>query len=159
MKNKSVAISDTWLSPADFYHKLNSRFNFDPFDPAPADNNIEEFDGLAIPWAQRTYCNPPYSQKLKEQFLWKGYHESLQDKLVVFLLPVSTSTKIFHELILPNAKIEFLRGRLGFEGIDSKGNWVNPNTGMGKLKYIPENAPQIKQNGQNDLFLVIFDQE
>jgi hypothetical protein len=159
MKNKSVVASDTWLSPLKFYQELNSRFNFDPFDPCPGDNNIEEFDGLSVPWAQRNYVNPPYSQKLKEQFLWKGYHESLQGKLVVFLLPVSTSTKIFHELILPNAKIEFLRGRLGFEGVDTRGNWVNPNTGMGKLKYVPENAHQIKQSGQNDLFLAIFGQE
>jgi hypothetical protein len=159
MKNKSVIASDSWLTPTKFYQELNSRFHFDPFDPTPADNNIEEFDGLSIPWASRNYCNPPYSQKLKEQFIWKGYHESLQGKLVVFLLPVSTSTKIFHELILPNAKIEFLRGRLAFEGIDSHGNWCNPNTGMGKLKYVPENAPQVKQSGQNDLFLAIFGQE
>jgi DNA N-6-adenine-methyltransferase (Dam) len=159
MKNKTTVASDTWLSPRAFYQQLNSRFHFDPFDPAPPDNNIEEFDGLSAPWAQRNYINPPYSQELKEKFLYKGYSESLQGKLVVFLLPVSTSTKIFHELILPNAKIEFLRGRLGFEGVDTRGNWVNPNTGMGKLKDVPENAPQIKQAGQNDLMLAIFGQE
>ena len=30
------------------------------------------------------------------------------------LLPVSTSTKIFHEVVLPNAEVRFWRGRINF---------------------------------------------
>lgn len=30
------------------------------------------------------------------------------------LLPVSTSTKIFHEIIYPNAEIRFWKGRINF---------------------------------------------
>ena len=37
------------------------------------------------------------------------------------LLPVSTSTKIFHEIIYPNAKIRFLKGRIKFLGHNTKG--------------------------------------
>jgi len=46
------------------------------------------------------------------------------------LLPVSTSTKIFHEIILPNAKIRFLQKRVRFEGINTFGELVTNKTGM-----------------------------
>lgn len=156
MKTKSNTALDTWLTPKLFYDDLNSRFKFDDFDPCPPDNDLTLFNGLTCDWADRTYCNPPYSQKDKEKFLYKGYEQSLQGKLTVFLLPVSTSTRIFHNLILPNAKVEFVRGRLKFEGIDRDGNWVNPGMGMYQLKNIPDNAPKISRTGQNDLMLVIF---
>lgn len=159
MKSKSMTPSDTWLSPKSFYQELDKRFTFDLFDPCPPDNDITKFDGLILPWANRTYVNPPYSRTLKEKFIYKAYSESLLGKFVVMLLPVSTSTKIFHELILPNARIEYIRGRLPFEGIDSDGRWVNPGVGMYELQGVPEGAERIKRAGQNDSFLIIFGQE
>ena len=57
--------------------------------------------------------------------------ESCEGKLCVLLLPVSTSTKLFHDVILPNAtKIEFVRGRLKFEQKDENGNFVSRGTGQ-----------------------------
>ena len=156
-KNKSVIASDTWLTPKDFYEELNKRFRFDEFDPCPPDNDIELFDGLKVDWAGITFCNPPYSKTLKEKFIYKAYEESLKGKLIVLLLPVSTGTRIFHDLIQPKAKIEFIRGRMRFEGVDKDGNWVNPNCGSYRLTNIPENANQIIRSGQNDSMLVIFD--
>ena len=45
--------------------------------------------------------------------------------LCILLLPVSTSTKIFHEYIQPNAKeIRFIKGRIKFAGYNSKGIYV-----------------------------------
>ena len=47
------------------------------------------------------------------------------------LLPVSTSTKIFHEVILPNASsIEFVRGRLHFEQKNEQGKFVSKGAGQ-----------------------------
>ena len=47
------------------------------------------------------------------------------------LLPVSTSTKIFHDHILPNKKeIRFIRRRLKFSGYNSKGEYVDNKCGM-----------------------------
>jgi hypothetical protein len=158
-KSKNSSALDTWLTPLAFYEKLNNRFHFDDFDPCPPDCDLDLFDGLKVDWASRTFVNPPYSQADKEKFLYKGYAESLKGRLVAFLIPVSTSTKIFHELILPNAKIEFIHGRLRFEGIDRDGNWINPGEGRGKLLNVPENAPRLKRSGQNDLMLVIFGKE
>jgi hypothetical protein len=157
MKNKGI-ISDTWLTPADFYLKLAERFSFSDFDPCPPDCDLDKFDGLKTTWADRTFCNPPYSRKLKEHFILKALAESRQGKLVVLLLPASTGTMIFHEVILPYGTVEFIRGRLLFEVIDSKGNHVNPGKGWNShLLKVPKDAPKLNQPGQNDSMLVIFD--
>jgi len=64
-------------------------------------------------------------------FIKKGLEEAKKGKLVVLLLPVSTSTKIFHEVILPNAtEIRFFKGRVRFEGYNGKGVLVTTKTGM-----------------------------
>ena len=154
-KIKSTEALDTWLTPLDFYNELNSRFNFNKFDPCPPDNDLELFNGLEVDWTDITFCNPPYSQKLKEKFIYKAYAESMKGKVSVLLLPVSTSTKIFHELIKPNARIEFLKGRIKFEGIDRTGNWVNPYTGMYTLENT-EGRTKINRSGQTDSMIVIF---
>jgi len=47
------------------------------------------------------------------------------------LLPVSTSTQLFHKYILPNAKeIRFIEKRIKFEGINTKGEFVTTKTPM-----------------------------
>lgn len=51
--------------------------------------------------------------------------------MCVLLLPVSTSTKLFHHVIKPNAKeIRFVEGRIKFEGINTKGEFVNDKAPM-----------------------------
>jgi hypothetical protein len=162
LKNRT-AIHDTWLTPKDFYDKLNQRFHFDKFfDPCPPNyERLAGFDGLECRWPDRVYCNPPYSQLEKEAFVQKAVGEAKQDKLVVMLLPVSTSTKLFHDWILPYGKVEFLRGRLPFEGINSRGEWCNPGMGMSSLiAALPEvdfsAIKQVKNSGQHDSMVVIF---
>lgn len=127
MKNRNIISGDDWATPKNLYDKLNEEFNFD-FDPCPLHST---FDGLIIIWGKRNYINPPYSRKLKEAFIIKAYEESMQGKLCVMLLPVSTSTKIFHGIILPYAnEIRFLKGRVKFEGINTKGEKVSTKCGM-----------------------------
>ena len=44
---------------------------------------------------------------------------------------MSTSTKLFHEYILPNkTSVEFIKGRLKFAGYNSKGEYVDNKCGM-----------------------------
>lgn len=155
---KKTAVHDTWLTPKYFFDQLNERFEFDDFDPCPPDNDISKFDGLQIDWPERTFCNPPYSRFLKEAFIRKALAESLASKLVVLLVPVSTSTRIFHSLVMVHGRVEFILGRLPFEGIDSDGNWCNPGMGMVSLPHVPVGAKQIKRSGQVDLMLIIFGQ-
>jgi len=126
MKNRNLDHKDDWKTPPELYGKLNDEFNFD-FDPCPLHS---DFDGLNIEWGNRNFINPPYSRKLKEEFIRKSYDESLKGKLCVMLLPVSTSTKIFHEIIYPHAEIRFIKGRVKFIGVNTFGELVSNKCGM-----------------------------
>lgn len=132
MKNRNLNHSDNWATPKEFYDQLNEEFNFD-FDPCPLNDGeiLPENDGLIIEWGQRNFVNPPYSQKNKELFVKKAIEESKKGKLCVMLLPVSTSTKLFHDHILPNAKdIRFVKGRIKFLGVNTKGEYVTNKAPM-----------------------------
>jgi len=117
MKNRLVE-HDNWATPKKVYDKLDAEFHFD-FDPCPL---FSKKDGLTIKWGKSNYVNPPYNRKLKEEFIKKAFEESKNGNLSVMLLPVSTSTKIFHEIIYPNAEIRFWKGRIHFlaNGVENK---------------------------------------
>jgi len=125
MKNRKK-IHDDWETPKELYNKLNEEFNF-RFDPCPIKPS---FDGLKVEWANSNFINPPYERSLKEAFIRKAFEESKKGNLCVMLLPVSTSTKIFHEIIYPNAEIRFLKGRVKFKGTNTKGEYVYDKTGQ-----------------------------
>ena len=132
MKNSNLEHSNNWATPKEFYDKLDQEFKFD-FDPYPL--NLEKItndnDGLLIEWGNSNYINPPYSRDLKEKFVIKAIEESNKGKLCVMLLPVSTSTKLFHNHILPNAKeIRFIKGRIKFLGTNTKGEYVTNKAPM-----------------------------
>lgn len=127
MKSRNIAHSDNWATPNWFYKKLDDEFHFD-FDPCPL--HIGEItpdkDGLLITWGGCNFINPPYSRALKEAFVIRAIEESKKGSICVMLLPVSTSTKLFHKHILPNAKeIRFIEGRISFIGINTKGEQAN----------------------------------
>ena len=118
---------DDWKTPKDFYDKLDAVYHFD-FDPCPYQ---ADFDGLSISWGQRNFVNPPYSRKLKEAFIRKALKESFEGKLCVLLLPVSTSTSLFHDVIKPNARsIEFVKGRIKFEQKNKDGVFESKGCGQ-----------------------------
>lgn len=105
-------------------------YRFDPFDPCPAHGLESGIDGLTQDWANTTFCNPPYSSILKEAFIKKAFEESLLGKTIVLLLPACTGTRSFHNIILPNGQVTFLKGRIKFEGIDKQFRHCNPGYGM-----------------------------
>jgi site-specific DNA-methyltransferase (adenine-specific) len=91
----------------------------------------QENDGLLIEWGERNFVNPPYSQKLKEAFVRRAVEYQRKGRMSVMLLPVSTSTVLFHDWIKPNAKeIRFLRGRVKFVGVNTYGERVTNKAGM-----------------------------
>lgn len=126
MKNRNINHKDDWATPKELYDLLDKEFNFD-FDPCPLNPN---FDGLEIRWGEKNFVNPPYSRMLKEAFIRKAFEQSQKGRLSVMLLPVSTSTKVFHEVIYHNAEIRFLKGRVKFEGINTFGKLVKTKCGM-----------------------------
>lgn len=144
MKKIHINNDDNYATPPDFYTELNRRFNFD-FDPCPY-NEGEIEDGLVKEWGNSNFINPPYSQKLKEAFVKKAIEEFKKGKLCVMLLPVSTSTALFHDYILPNAsKIEFVRGRIKFGKRDKNGDFYYVRNKQGNI-----------QSGTKDSMIVIF---
>ena len=146
MKKIHINNDDNYATPPEFYEELNKRFNFD-FDPCPYNEGEIKNDGLKIEWGNSNFVNPPYSQALKEAFIKKGIEEMNNGKLSVFLIPVSTSTKLFHDFIKPNAaSIEFIKGRIKFGKIDSEGNFYYPLNKNGKV-----------QSGTKDSMIVVFD--
>ena len=130
MKNRNQNHSDDWKTPDKVYNPLNEEFKFD-FDPCPYQHDLTKWDGLKIEWGLSNFINPPYSRKLKEEFILKAIEESKKGKLCVMLIPVSTSSAIFHDHILPNKKeIRFIRGRVKFAGVNTKGEYVTNISGM-----------------------------
>ena len=129
MKDRNLTVTDDWKTPKYLYEELDKEFHFD-FDPCPLCHNLELWNGLEVEWGNSNFVNPPYSRPLKDLFIRKAYTEYLKNKLVVMLLPVSTSTKIFHEIILPNCEIRFIKGRIRFEGVKSFGQTVTNKCGM-----------------------------
>lgn len=160
MKDRNLNSIDHWATPKELYKDLDKEFNFD-FDPCPYQHDLTAWNGLKISWGQRNFVNPPYSRKLKNAFVGKAIQELKNGKLSVLLLPVSTSTKLFHDYIQPFAsEIRFIRGRLSFLGMNTKGQLVNypkeqrTNEGIKhKNKIIPL---YIEAKGMHDSMVVVL---
>lgn len=121
MKNR-IPMKDDWETPKEFLYELQREFGV-MYDPCPLN---ADFDGLGRwKWMKTNFINPPYSRKLKEAFIRKAFEESKKGKTCIMLLPVSTSTKIFHEIIYPNAEIRFIKGRLKFNNLKTAGQMDN----------------------------------
>jgi hypothetical protein len=164
MKNRNLEHKDDWQTPPSFYNVLNQLYKFD-FDPVPLH---ADFDCLELKkWGERNFINAPYSLKSKQSIIIDAIRRSKEEKsLMVCLLPVSTSTKLFHNHILPNISkpILFLEGRLKFIGTNDRGQLVNdPNPTNKTFVYIDEHAVakviplHIKNSGQHDSMVVFFD--
>lgn len=146
MKKIHINNDDNYATPPNLYEELNKRFNFD-FDPCPYNEGEIKVNGLDIDWGKSNFVNPPYSRKLKELFVKKAIEEMKKGNKSVFLIPVSTSTELFHKYIYPNAKeIEFLKGRIKFGKLDKEGNF-----------YLPLNKKGKNQSGTKDSMIVIFE--
>jgi len=126
--NKSCFSSnrEDWATPWELFHKVAKQHG--PFDLdvcatrenakcpeyfSPDQNSLS----LANPWRGRCWMNPPYGRQIG---LWlekalKSVQEGTAQK-VVCLIPARTDTAWWHNYVLPFGRIEFLRGRVKFEG-------------------------------------------
>lgn len=110
-----------WRTPRWLFDQLNAEFRFDLDLAASHDNYLcphyytESHDALTRRWAPYScWCNPPY--KRLGPWVQKAYDESRKGATVVMLLPASTDSRWYHDIIQPHAEVRFLRGRLKFEG-------------------------------------------
>ena len=110
---------DERITPDEIFLPLNEVHRF-TLDAAASPANAKcpnyftlENSGLDASWAfQSVWCNPPYGRGIKDWVLKASQH---YDE-VVMLLPARVDTKWFHEIVLPNADVEFIKGRLKFGG-------------------------------------------
>ena len=123
---KIAPIKSTWGTPPKLYKKLDKRFKFDEFDPAPYPE--PEWDGLEIDWAERTFVNPPFDNL--SEWIEKAYDEYRKGKLIVMLSPVRTHTSYFQQFVLPYASLEFIPGRLRFADL-TNGAKIDKACGFG----------------------------
>ena len=133
MRNKyNINNDDHYATPKSLYDKLDQEFNFD-FDPCPYNEDpiTPETDGLLKEWGNSNFVNPPYSKPFKDLFVLKAIEESKKGKTCVMLIPVVTSSKLFHDHIKPNAKdIRFIKGRIKFEKKDPiTGQFISNGSG------------------------------
>ena len=104
-----ISKSDNWETPRELYLQLDKEFCFND-DPCPLNGN----GGLNREWGTSTFLNPPYSNPTP--WVERAYEESLKGKTIVGLLRGDTSTRWFHDWVLPHAKLRFIKGRIKFNG-------------------------------------------
>lgn len=114
---------DDWGTPQSLFDALNGAFRF-TLDPCANYKNHKciryydkNDDGLTKSWKnERVFCNPPYGREISK-WVKKCYDEcTINNALVVALLPARTDTKWFHQYVLHHAEIKFIEGRLKFDG-------------------------------------------
>lgn len=121
--------SNEWYTPKSLFNQIQKELNIN-FDLDPCATEIsakcdkyytKEDDGLNKSWqGHKVFINPPYSRNLQPAFIRKAYEESRKDNTIcVLLIPARTDTKIFHDIIFPNASsIYFIKGRIKFETLE-----------------------------------------
>lgn len=115
--------TDNWATPQDLFDSLNEEFNF-TLDPCASDDNhkCDKYftvadDGLLQDWSNDTvFMNPPYGRVIGN-WIKKAYESNTT---VVCLVPARTDTRWWHDYIIDNVEVRFIKGRLKF------GNSVNP---------------------------------
>jgi phage N-6-adenine-methyltransferase len=112
--------TDLWATPQDLFDKLNAEFHFvtdvcaSPENAKCANYYDKERDGLAQHWTGPCWMNPPYGRGIG-QWIKKAY-ESRPDAVTVALIPARTDTAWWHDYVIKQRDIRFLRGRLKFGG-------------------------------------------
>ena len=110
-----------WPTPDSLFQPLNQEFGFTLDVAANLENTkceaffSKEENGLIQPWKGICWMNPPFGRELK---LWmkKAVEEQKRGVTTVCLIPSRTNTIWFHETVLPNAEIRFVKGRPKFGG-------------------------------------------
>lgn len=120
---------DDWETPADLFADLDAEFDF-ILDAAAEKHTAKcskyftkKDDALIRSWGcGPVWINPPYSRKIKDDFIYKAVSESRNGTTCVMLLPVKTDTEAFHTCVWDSRKhkprkgveVRFLQERPAF---------------------------------------------
>ena len=113
----------SWGTPPAFIKYVENTFgvNF-TLDAAANEHNAkapvwidEEADSLTQQWRGVVWLNPPFGHggKNVKQFIQRAVDMKYMCGSIWVLIPARTDTRMFHELVIPNASaIYFIKGRL-----------------------------------------------
>lgn len=122
-ENGEVVRNDDRPTPRDLFESFNAEFDF-RVDACASSHNAklpyyfdERLDGLKQDWAawRRVWCNPPYGAAIP---IWisKAIEEAKRGCTSVLLVPASTSTAWFRELVWNRCELRFIDGKIKFVG-------------------------------------------
>ena len=117
-----TSVSEEWATPQWLFDQLNEEFHF-TIDVCASKENAKvnrfftkEQDGLNQDWTGETvWCNPPYGRQIKH-WIYKAYKHFIGGGSAVLLIPARTDTAWFHDYVVDQAEVRFIRGRVKFEG-------------------------------------------
>jgi len=96
------------------------------YDPCPAGTPYKApcfFNGLHGNWQEWNYVNPPFEVKTLRKFYAKAKEQAYKGNKTIMLLPSKTDQDWFHDIILQDYEIHWIKGRLKFKN--------NKDTAMG----------------------------
>jgi len=117
-----------WLTPPKMYQALDDEFHFD-FDPCPYPRP-PEFNGVAVPWGQSNYVNPPFRRSDgafgagPTAFVRKAILEQQQGKSSVIVIP----TMAFINMLLEAGAECRSMGRVPWLDCESGQPWPSPTS-------------------------------
>jgi hypothetical protein len=117
-----------WLTPPEMYHALDREFHFD-FDPCPYPRP-EEFNGVAVPWGNMNYVNPPFRRSDgafgagPTAFVRKAIEEQKQGKSSIIVIP----TMAFINMLLEAGAELRSMGRVSWLDCESGKPWPSPTS-------------------------------
>lgn len=134
--------SDEWSTPQSFIDTLVQRYGAFDLDPCcrPETKKAPRFftkaqNGLIQPWSGLVWVNPPYSNpRIWVEKAISEVHRNPSTHIIM-LLPAAVDTAWFHDLVLPHGDVEFIRGRLRFNGW--RGTPIGSPKGANLLAFFP----------------------
>ena len=110
-KCKNIKYSDDYTTPKDIYkYYVLDRLYYDPCPLFAKGFIFEQFSDWPV------FLNPPYSD-ITIWINWAIENHKRYSRHIVILIPSRTDTKYFHKLLNYGVDLEFIKGRLKFNGM------------------------------------------
>lgn len=122
VKSKFESTNQVWKTPDIIIKPLDNEFNFNMDLACNEENKIcqngftEKEDSLLQDWSKYTgWLNPPFdSKRPMKKWVEKAYKDTIEDGVVVALLPVRSNTNWWHDYVMKAKEVRFIKGRPKF---------------------------------------------
>jgi len=136
---------DEWLTPPEILLALGP-FDLDPCAPivrpweTAARHYTVQDNGLALPWAGRVWCNPPFGREAVKWLRRMADHGN-----GVALIPARTETAMFYETVWGAADgVLFIKGRPHFHYVDGRRAAFNSGAPIALVAYGSANLDALR---------------